>query len=72
VIGFAALALAWSKVWFHLGYDTVLDWHSFPNQRYFMNTGPYSADGPYAIHLVAAALTVALVSWRLLVYKRHQ
>jgi hypothetical protein len=71
-IGFAVLALAWSKVWFHLGYDTVLDWHSFPNQRYFMNTGPYSADGPYVIHLVAAVLTIALVSWCSLVYKRHQ
>ncbi|HEY6039825.1 MAG TPA: hypothetical protein VIV58_36340, partial [Kofleriaceae bacterium] len=62
-VGFAALALVWSKVWFHLGYDTVLDWHSFPNQRYFMNTGPYSADGPYVVHLIAALLTVGLVVW---------
>ena len=72
VIGFAVLAVIWSKVWFHLGYDTALDWHSFPNQRYFMNTGPYSADGPYLVHLAAAALTIGLVTWRLLVYKRHQ
>lgn len=72
VLGFAVLAFAWSKVWFHLGYDTVIDWHSFPNQRYFMNTGPYSADGPYLVHLAAAAITIALVAWRLLVYKRHQ
>lgn len=59
VLGFAAVAFVWSKVWFHLGYDTALDWHAFPNQRYFMNTGPYAADAPYAVHLAAAALTIA-------------
>jgi len=63
LIGFAVLAFVWSKVWFHLGYDTVLDWHSFPNQRYFMNTGPYSAVAPYVVHLAAAVVTVAGVWW---------
>jgi hypothetical protein len=63
VLAFAVLAFVWSKLWFHLGYATVVDWHSFPNQRYFMNTGPYSADGPYLVHLAAAVLTVAVVWW---------
>jgi hypothetical protein len=61
LIGFTVLAVIWSKVWFHLGYDTVLDWHTFPNQRYFMNTGPYAATLPYLVHLAAAVVTVALV-----------
>lgn len=66
LIGFAVLAIVWSKVWFHLGYDTVLDWHEFPNQRYFMNAGPYAATAPYLVHLAAAAVTVAIVWWMFL------
>ncbi len=58
VIAFAVLALAWSKVWLVIGYDRPLAWHEFPNQRYFMNTGPYAADGPYFVHLVAAVFTL--------------
>src|SRR3569833_991808 len=57
VLGFAVLALVWSKVWFHIGYDTVHDWHSFPNQRYFMIAGPYSTDSPYVVHLIATHTT---------------
>jgi len=63
LIGFAVLAIVWSKVWFHLGYDTVLDWHQFPNQRYFMNAGPYAATAPYLVHLAATVVTVAIVWW---------
>ena len=63
LIVFTALSTAWSKIWFHLGYDTVLDWHEFPNQRYFMNAGPYAATGPFLVHLAAAAMTVAILWW---------
>ncbi len=55
---FTVLAVAWSKVWLVIGYDAPRAWHDFPNQRYFMNTGPYAADGPYFIHLVAAIFTL--------------
>jgi hypothetical protein len=65
LFGFAALSLVWSKVWFHLGYDTVLDWHTFPNQRYFMNTGPYAANTPYLVHLIAGVTTTVLLWWML-------
>jgi len=62
VFWFAMIALIWSKVWLHLGYDSVLDWHEFPNQRYFMNTGPYSADRPYVVHFLAAAITLLITN----------
>lgn len=61
LIAFAVITLAWSKVWFHIGYDTVDNWHRFPNQRYFMHTGPYIANGPFVIELVATLLTAALI-----------
>jgi len=61
-VGFALLTLAWSKVWLTIGYDRPLKFHEFPNQRYFMNLGPYASDTMYIVHLGAALITaVALV-----------
>ena len=60
-VAFGAIAVAWSKIWLVIGYDTPLAWHEFPNQRYFMNTGPYAADGPYFVHLVAAIFTLLVL-----------
>ncbi|MEO8550185.1 MAG: hypothetical protein ABI678_09425 [Kofleriaceae bacterium] len=56
-LGFAALALAWSKVWLTLGYDQPLGFWEFPNQRYFMNQGPYASDAMYLVHVAAVAVT---------------
>ena len=61
VLGFAALTLAWSKVWLKIGYDKHEHWWSFPNQRYFMNHGPYATDLMYLAHLGAAIVTAALL-----------
>ena len=54
---FGGLALAWSKVWLTLGYDEPLEFWEFPNQRYFMNQGPYASDAMYLVHLTAVAVT---------------
>lgn len=56
-LGFVAIALPWSKLWLQIGYDRPLVWQEFPNQRYFMNHGPYASDAMYAIHLVASVVT---------------
>ncbi|MFT3699054.1 MAG: hypothetical protein QM831_38265 [Kofleriaceae bacterium] len=61
VSGFAALTLAWSKIWLHIGYDSVDNWLRFPNQRYFMQTGPYMATDTFVVHLIAVVLTLGLV-----------
>jgi len=62
-ITFAILALAWSKVWLHLGYDTPGDWRVFPTQRYFMNLGPWASDTSWAIHLGASVITAGVLWW---------
>jgi len=54
---FVAVSLLWSKIWLHIGYDQHRHWWSFPEQRYFMNHGPYASDTMYVVHLVAAAVT---------------
>jgi hypothetical protein len=58
---FTVIALAWSKLWLAIGYDQHFSWHEFPNQRYFMNHGPYASDTMYLVHLVAAAITAVIV-----------
>jgi hypothetical protein len=63
---FVVLALAWSKLWFHIGFDQVHHWFDFPDQRYYMNLGPWASDTSYLIHLVAAvvtAVTIAFLTW---------
>lgn len=63
VVAFAAVALAWSKVWLTIGYDTHEHWHQFPNQRFFMHYGPYASDTMYVVHLIGVALTSLFVVW---------
>jgi hypothetical protein len=58
VWAFAGVALLWSKVWLKIGYETHINWREFPNQRYFMNHGPYASDTMYLLHLGAAACTM--------------
>lgn len=65
--GFVVLAIAWSKLWFHIGYDQVHHWFEFPDQRYYMHLGPWASDRSYLIHLVAALVTaipIAVLTWR--------
>ncbi len=68
-IVFAAIALPWSKLWFRIGYDQHHDWQKFPDQRYFMNHGPYADDWMYLVHLAAAAATVIALA---VVLRRRQ
>jgi hypothetical protein len=58
---FAAIAVAWSKVWIKLGYDVHIAFWNFPNQRFFMNHGPYASDTMYVVHLCAAVVTAGAV-----------
>lgn len=62
---FAAIALPWSKLWLKIGYDQHIEWRHFPNQRYFMEHGPYASDETFVAHLAAAVVTGALL-WLLL------
>ena len=58
---FAVIAIGWSKVWLHLGYDNPGNWLEFPNQKYFMHLGPWASDKMYLAHLVAALATTAVL-----------
>jgi hypothetical protein len=58
---FAAIALPWSKLWLTIGYDRHVSWWEFPNQRYFMNHGPYASDAMYLVHLVAALVSLLVL-----------
>jgi|GEM_PF-1450203 len=58
-LGFTALALVWAKLWLVIGYDVHVAHLEFPNQRYYMNLGPWASTATYAAHLAAAALTAA-------------
>lgn len=60
-IYFAAVALPWSKLWLTIGYDRHVFWLEFPNQRYFMNHGPYASDAMYLVHLAAAAISALVL-----------
>jgi hypothetical protein len=57
VAAFVVLSAAWSKVWLKIGYDQAITWWQFPNQRYFMNHGPYANDDMYLVHLAAVVVT---------------
>jgi hypothetical protein len=70
-LAFTALALVWSKLWLHIGYDKPGDWRVFPTQRYFMNLGPWASDTTWAIHLAAAVVTAAVL-WLVLRRPRHE
>jgi hypothetical protein len=70
-LAFAALALAWSKLWLHIGYDKPGDWRVFPTQRYFMNLGPWASDTSWGIHLAAAVVTAGVL-WLVLRRPRHE
>jgi hypothetical protein len=60
VLVFAVLYLAWSKLWWKIGYDQPLKWSEWPNQRYFMTQGPWASDEMFVVHL-AGVLVTAIV-----------
>jgi hypothetical protein len=56
-IAFAVVCLAWSKLWWKIGYDQPLNAFEWPNQRYFMNLGPWTSDSMFLAHLAATVVT---------------
>ncbi len=70
-LAFTVLALAWSKLWLHVGYDKPGDWRVFPTQRYFMNLGPWASDTSWAIHLAAVVVTAGVL-WLVLRRRRDE
>jgi hypothetical protein len=65
---FAALCLAWSKVWFRMGgLPDPFSGRLFPAQRFWMHIGPLMSRDMYQAHAAAALLTAAvlgLMVWR--------
>ena len=59
--GFAVLALAWSKLWLHIGYDEPHDPSAWPDLRYTMHHGPWATDATFLAHLAAAVVTAGLL-----------
>lgn len=58
----AALGLAWSKLWWHLGYDRAIDAFDWPNLRYTMHDGPRASDATFLVHGIAAVITGAVLA----------
>jgi hypothetical protein len=58
---FTALTIAWSKVWFVIGYTAHHDSYRFPDQRYMMHLGPWATNGPFIVHAIAAVLSAILL-----------
>ena len=66
-IAFGIACLAWSKLWFHIGWTTVHTWFDSPDQRYYMHLGQWASDESYEWHLIAALVTavpIAVLAWR--------
>jgi hypothetical protein len=64
-IAFAMLCLVQSKCWFPINVEgnfADYDYSSFPEQRYFMNHGPFMSDASYWINAIAA-IAAALFTW---------
>jgi len=62
LVVFTLLSVAWSKVWLTIGYDVPDNWLRFPNQRYFMNYGPYASDATYLPHLIATVVSFVILA----------
>ncbi|MDB4956228.1 MAG: hypothetical protein JWO36_3797 [Myxococcales bacterium] len=58
---FAVLCLAWSKLWWHIGYDEPANAFEWPNQRYFMNLGPWMSDDMFYVQLAGAVVTAIVL-----------
>ncbi|MBL0220892.1 MAG: hypothetical protein IPQ07_44355 [Myxococcales bacterium] len=61
----AGVSLAWSKLWLRIGYTTIHNSLSWPDQRFFMQHGPWATDSTFLAHL-AAGIATALLLWLLL------
>jgi hypothetical protein len=60
-LGFAALCLAWSKLWWPLRYDQPTSPFEWPALRYFMQLGKWASDETFAAHAAAVAVTAAVL-----------
>jgi hypothetical protein len=70
VLVFAALVLAWSKLWWKIGYVTSVSPFEWPDQRYFMHFGPWASVETYIWHLVAVVITAGVLALMLLRSRR--
>ena len=61
VVAFGALAAAWSKLWWHIGYTQIHESRSWPDLRWFMHQGPWASDETFLWHLGGMVVTVALL-----------
>lgn len=60
-LAFIALGVAWSKIWFRIGYVSIHESLDWPDLRWFMHFGPWSNDTTFIIHGVAAVVTAAVL-----------
>jgi hypothetical protein len=60
-LGFAGLAVVWSKLWWRIGYDRPHDAWSWPDLRFTMHHGPWASDATFLAHLAAALITAAVL-----------
>jgi hypothetical protein len=65
VIGFAVLALGWSKIWWRIGYEKIHVSREWPDLRFFMHHGPWASDETFLWHLGGVIVTAAAL-WLLL------
>jgi hypothetical protein len=60
----AAIALIFSKVWYPINQGSLEgELIEFPAQHFFMNAGPWTANGPYMIQVAAALAAGGLLWW---------
>jgi hypothetical protein len=67
VVLFVVLSLIFSKCWFNINVPGIFeqyDFTHFPDQRYFMNQGPFMSDTGYYINLGIVCVLTAL-TWAL-------
>lgn len=70
-IAFVGLCLIQSKCWFPINTPvsfTDYDYSHFPNQRYFMNHGPFMSPTSYIMNIGAAIITT-LLTWFIFWYE---
>jgi hypothetical protein len=58
----AVVAIAWSKLWLVIGYDTPHDAFAWPDLRYTMNQGPWASMDTFVAHAIAAVVTGAVLA----------
>jgi len=60
-LAFAALCLAWSKLWWPIHYLRPTSPFAWPALRYFMHLGPWASATTFLVHLAAAVVTALVL-----------